>query len=77
MAHEMDMKVKIKGVEIINFELIQPSIVLSHEVVYNFNLTIEHTINPHDKLIFVLVGINISHGSNENILGKILINCQF
>ena len=77
MAQNSEMKFQIRGVEIINLELVQLAEILPNEVVFNFDISIEHKINSENKFILVLVGVNITHNNKETLLGKIIVSCVY
>ena len=78
MGKKLNMKFQIRGVEILEMELKQPTEIFPQQITYNFNLSVEHKVSSEQKLILVLIGVKIRNkGDKANILGSILVNCIF
>ena len=78
METKQNIQFQIRNVEILEIELKNPEVKLPKEITFNFNLTIEHKIDPHQKFIMVRVGIKVSNVEDEtNILGHILVGCVY
>lgn len=78
MGKKLNMKFQIRGVEVLEMELKQPTEILPQNITYNFNLSVEHKVSSEQKLILVQTGVKVRNKEDErNILGRILVNCIF
>ena len=78
MEKKLNMQFQIKGVEVLEVELKPPKKILSPEVIYNFNLSLEHKLSAEQKLLMVFVGVKVRNKNDEKtILGRILVNCVY
>lgn len=74
---QIDLKFQIKAVEVLDFSLAKQSEPLPQKITFNFNISIEHRLNPEQKLIFVIVTISILKEDKKSQLGSIRVNCIF
>lgn len=67
----------IKGIELVEFNMIIPEIPLQEIKTYNFNIQVEQKINFEHKLILVLTSVEILNDTKETKLGSIKVSVIF
>lgn len=77
MAKKMDITFQIKGVELLEFELIPLKKALKPQTVFHYDISLQHKINKENKLVFVVVRVNILLEDKKTIAGKTGVNSVF
>lgn len=75
---ETQLHFQLKAIEILGFELITPSQnIFNSEIVFNFDVQIEHRINVPENVLYILVNVVIQNESKDQIFGNISVGCNF
>lgn len=74
---ELSFKLKIQAIEIIEFNLSHCDNSLMPLDSFKFNINLNQSYFPSEKLVFVLTNVDVLHSNNETKLGSIKINCIF
>jgi len=77
MEKKIDITFQIKGVELLEFELIPPKEALKPQTVFHYNISLEHKINKENKLAFVMVRVNILLEDKKTLTGRTGVSCVF
>ncbi|MCF8381846.1 MAG: hypothetical protein K9H49_19915 [Bacteroidales bacterium] len=77
MEKKIDIAFQIKGVELLEFELVPPKEALKPQTVFHYNISLEHKINKENKLAFVMVRVFIMLEDKKTILGKTGVRCIY
>ena len=72
-----NMEFQVRGIEILDIELKNPEIQLPTEPVFHYNINVLHKINPENKLVFVIVEVNVLNEDKQTLLGKIRVSNVF
>jgi len=72
-----DLSFQIKGIELLDVKMIHQENPLPSQTIFNFNISLEHRINPEKKLIAVIASIEIFHEDQKTLLGSIKASCLF
>ncbi len=68
---------KLKGIELVSFTLNQKQTQLNQERVYNFEISIEHRISLDEKLVNVVVSIDLIYDADKQCHASIKTSCIF
>ncbi len=71
------IKYQIKKIELLDTSLSMPQHPLNNDVVFQFEVNLEHRINKEKLLIFVICSVSIFGESKENSFGTIRTSCIF
>lgn len=77
MEKKTDIAFQIKGVELLEFELVSPKEALKPQTVFHYNISLEHKINKENKLAFVMVRVYILLENKKTMVGKTGVSCIF
>lgn len=70
-------ELQIKGIEIINTSIKAPSNLNVPIAEFNFNINIESKVDASNKLVFVIVHIEIKNDDQSLVLGAFSASCIF
>ncbi|MFA6401224.1 MAG: hypothetical protein WCX31_06305 [Salinivirgaceae bacterium] len=68
---------QIKGIEILDVQLIYPENPQEKLEKYGFEISLEHKVNFSSKIVFVVPKITIINDLNKSVLGSIRISCAY
>jgi hypothetical protein len=68
---------QLKGIELLDFCFNHPKQQIPAQMVFNFEIKIEHKILTDNNFIAVVVTIEINNGQRESKLGSIMVSCIF
>lgn len=68
---------QIKGIELLNFSLNLPSNLNKPITNFNFNIEIESRADAANKLVFVIVKVEIKNDKHLELLGEMSVSCIF
>jgi hypothetical protein len=77
MDKSSDIKFQIKAVELLNFELMPLVKHRPANSVFHYNVSVEYRANTEDKLIYVIVGVEVLHKDKETLAGSMNVSCVF
>ncbi len=77
MTEQKPTKILMKGIEILDVKIIQPEQPLQMQTVFQFNLNIEHKVNPDKKLVIVIANITVLNDDKKSELGAAKISSIF
>jgi len=74
---DISVNFQIKGVELME-SCINPSInPVAPEMVFNFDINLEHRINPENDILIVVCSISVFDEKREDQLGKLKAGCIY
>ena len=68
---ETSVNFQIKAIELIESCIIPPVNPLAAETLFNFDLNLEHRINPEDDVLVVVCSVSVFNENREEQLGKL------
>jgi len=68
---------QIKAVELLESCIIPPKNPLAAETVFNFDINLEHRINPENEILIVVCTVTIFDEKKEAQLGKLKAGCIY
>lgn len=68
---------QIKAIELLNGSINLPSIPNIQLTNFNFNISLESKADGENKLVFVIVSVEIRNEEQTNILGSLSISCIY
>jgi hypothetical protein len=68
---------QIKGIELLDFCFNHPKKQIPAEMVFNFDIKLEHKILADNNFIVVVVTIDINNDQRDTKLGSIMVSCIF
>lgn len=71
------VRFQLKGIELLDFCFNHPKQQIPVQMVFNFEIKIEHKILADNNFIAVVVTIEINNGQRESKLGSIMVSCIF
>jgi hypothetical protein len=74
---DADVKIQLRAIELLNSSLTlpaNPDITLTN---FNFNISIEIRADAVNKLVFVIVNIDIKNDGHSTVLGALSVSCIF
>ena len=74
---EHNIEFQIQTIELLDLNLVSPQVPLLNQVTFEYNLSIEHKINPENNLIVVLVSIQVNNQENASNFASIRTSCIF
>ena len=77
MKKDTQLNFQIKGVELIDLCINVPIKPLSTETVFNFDLSLEHRINPEKDSLVVACSVSVYNENKEFLLGKLSAGCLY
>jgi hypothetical protein len=66
----------LKGIEIIDLQLIHPEKAMPEDVVFDFDIDINHRVNIENELVFVVSNVTVFM-EKELKLGQVKLSCVF
>jgi len=72
-----DIKFQIKGIELLDLNIIYPKTPLIGEVIFKFNINVEIKIVNEKSLIMAIVSVDIIDNKNADKYGFVKVNCIF
>jgi hypothetical protein len=72
-----EIKFQIKGIELLDLNIIYPTPPLHGEVIFKFNINVEIKIINEKNLIMAIVSVDILDNNNSTKYGFIRVNCVF
>jgi hypothetical protein len=74
---EKPISFQIKGIELLDFCFNHPKELIPVQMVFNFDIKLEHKILTDNNLIVVVVTIDIRNDQKSDKLGSIMVSCIF
>lgn len=74
---ESTIHFQIKAVELLESCIIPPNNPLAAETVFNFDINLEHRINPENEILIVVCTVTIFNEKKEAQLGKLRAGCVY
>lgn len=74
---EKPISFQIKGIELLDFCFNHPKELIPVQMVFNFDIKLEHKILTDNNLIAVVVTIDIRNDQKADKLGSIMVSCIF
>jgi hypothetical protein len=74
---ETSVNFQIKAVELIESCINPPVNPLAAETVFNFDLNLEHRVNPEDDVLIVVCSVAVFNENREEQLGKLKSGCVY
>ena len=74
---ERPIQFLLKGIELLDFSIINPNKILPPEIIFNFNLRIEHKILAENNFLAVVVAIDIHGDLKEPKYGSLIVSCIY
>lgn len=74
---ELPVTFQIKAVELIDYCLNVPSKPLPTEMVYHFDINLEHRPDPEKNIFAVVCSVTIFNETREELLGKLRSGCIY
>jgi transcriptional regulator with XRE-family HTH domain len=74
---EVNIKMQIKAIELLNNSIILPPNAKNPITNFNFNLNIESKADTSKKLVFVIVNVEIKNDDQSLIIGTISVSCVY
>jgi len=71
------VRYQLKGIELLDFCFNHPKKQIPAQMVFNFDIKLEHKIPPDNNLIAVVVTIDIKDESRTNKLGSLIASCIY
>lgn len=68
---------QLKGIELLDFCFNHPKKQIPAQIVFNFEIKIEHKILADNNFIAVVVSIDINSDQRDTKLGSIMVSCIF
>jgi hypothetical protein len=72
-----DITFQIKGIELLDVNIVYPKTPLNREVIFKFNINVEIKIVNENSLVMAIVSIDILDNENTDKYGFIKVNCVF
>ncbi len=76
-AAEKQIKFQIRGIELLDFCFIHPKKQIPPQMAFNFDIKLEHKIPSDNRLIAVVVTVDIREGNNHDKLGSMMASCVY
>jgi hypothetical protein len=77
VKEDFKIEMKLKGIEMLNGSLQLPSNQDLNITNFNFNINIESKADAPNKIVFVIVNIEIKNEDQSVILGSISVSCIY
>lgn len=77
MEQNQNISFRLKNIELIQSGLTPIDYVLNEDVVFQFNINIEHLVNVNENLIAIKPNVEVVAEGNETILGKVSASLAF
>jgi hypothetical protein len=74
---EKPITFQLKGIELLDFCFNHPKQQIPVQMVFNFDIKLEHKILTDSNIIAVVVTINIHNDQKKDNLGSIMVSCIF
>lgn len=74
---EQQLTFQLKGIELMDVKLNHPKEPLPAQTTFNFKINLEHKVSFENKLIIVVVMVDIIHQDNEMRLASLQAGCIF
>lgn len=71
------VRFQLKGIELLDFCFIHPKQPIPPQMVFNFDIKLEHKIPSDNKLIAVVVTIDVREGNKTDKLGSMMASCVY
>ena len=74
---EISVNFQSKGVELIESSMTSPAKPLPAEIVFNFDLHLEHRVNSEDNILIVVCSVSVFNETREEQFGKLQSGCVY
>ena len=74
---EVTAELQLRAIELLNSSLQLPSTPSNPPTSFNFNISIESKADAKNKIVFVIVNVEIRNNDQSFILGSITLSCIF
>jgi len=74
---DFKVEMQIKAIELLNGSLQLPSVPNTAITAFNFNISIESRADAQNKLVFVIVHVEIRNEDHSLVLGALSVSCIF
>jgi len=68
---------QIKGIELLDVKLNCPNQPLPAQMIFHYNIGLEHKINAENKIVIVIATVDVLHEDNEARLASLRASCIF
>lgn len=77
MKKEKEILFQLKGLELLDVKLVHQVKPLPSQLIFNFDISLEHRINVEKKMVVVVTSVAILHEDKNTLLGSIKASCVF
>jgi len=74
---ELNVEMQIRAIELLNGSLSLPANPSTPVTNFNFNIAIESRIDAPNKLVFVIVHVEVKNDDSSILLGALSVSCIF
>ncbi len=74
---DFNVELQIKSIELLNGALQLPSTENTAVTTFNFNISIESKVDVPNKLVFVIVHVEIKNDDHSLVLGNLSVSCIY
>lgn len=74
---DVNVEIKIKAIELLKGSLQLPAVPNTTVTTFNFNISIESRADAPNKLVFVIVNVDIKNDDYSLVLGALSVRCIF
>jgi hypothetical protein len=74
---DFNVEMQIRSIEVLNGSLQLPAAQNTAITTFNFNINIESTADAPNKLVFVIVHVEIKNDDHSLVLGALSVSCIF
>ncbi|TVR81953.1 MAG: hypothetical protein EA412_02285 [Chitinophagaceae bacterium] len=74
---DFNVEMQIRAIELLNSSLNLPANPNTPETNFNFNISIESRADADNKLVFVIVHVEIKNDDHSVVLGTLSVSCIF
>ena len=74
---DLNVEMQIRAIELLNSSLHVPAAQNTAVTTFNFNISIESKADTPNKLVFVIVHIEIKNDDHSHVLGALSVSCIF
>jgi hypothetical protein len=72
-----EIKFQIKGIELLDLNVVYPKSPLNGEVIFKFNINVELKIDNDNNLVMVIILVDILNNETIDKYGSIKVNCVY
>lgn len=76
-SKEVSAEMQLKAIELLNLSLVAPAVPGANLTQFHFNINVESRIDEPNKLVMVIVHLEIKNDNQSQGLGAIAVSCIF